>query len=581
MISKIKKITSVIKIFIFKHKIISLVIIFVLLGGGYLGYRSLTNANGQSRYVLTEVAKSTITSSIAGTGQTSASNELDVKPKISGDLTYVAIVGGQTISKGQLIATIDSTDAQQAVANAQQALDQANVNLEKMKGVETDLGKLRGVTEKAQDSLAATYENGFNTVTNAFLNLPTVMTGLQDILYSHTFNNYQQNIDHYTFGVYMYNESVMEYKKNAGISYQTARIAYDKSFADFKTTSRTSSRAQIESLISETYDTIEEISQSVKDTINLIQLYQDELTKHNMTPNSISTTHLSSLSGYVNTTNTYLSSLLSIETSIETDKESLVQTSYDIKDQEILVAEKKLALDNANKNLSYCSIYAPFSGVVSTVSVKKGDSISSGIALAKIVTKDVIASVSLNEVDASKVKIGQKVITTFDAVDNLSLTGVVNSIDTVGTVSQGVVSYNVKIIFDTQDSRIKPGMSVSSNIIIETKQNVLTVPNSAVKTKNGNYYVLVLSQKQDLTSTTASQGFISTAAPTQKTVEIGTADDTNTEIINGLSEGDQVVVKTVSGAKITANVSTSSSTTKKATQSLTGSEVGGPPPGGF
>jgi len=569
MINTIKKITKITKNFVLRHKIISLIIILCLLGAGFWIYKSLTDTNGQTRYVLGAVEQGTIISSITGTGQTSATNELDVKPKTSGDLTYVAIVNGQTINRGQLIAKIDTADAQQAVVNAQQALDQANVDLEKMKGVETDLGKLRGVTEKAQDVLDEAYENGFNTVTNAFLNLPTVMTGLHDILYDNTFNNYQQNIDYYVGGINTFNQSAEVYKNNVEISYKNARASYDKSFADFKTTNRTSSKDKIELLIDETYNTIGEISQSVKDAINLIQLYQDEFVKYNITPNSISNTALSSLSGYVNTTSSYLSSLLSVRTNIETDKENLIQTSYNISDQENLVAEKKMALDDANKNLSYCFIYAPFSGVVSTVSVKTGDLVSSGTVLAKIVTKDVTASVSLNEVDASKVEIGQKVIITFDAIDGLSLTGVVNGIDTVGTVSQGVVSYTIQIIFDTQDSRVKPGMSVSASIIIKTKQNVLIVPNGAIKSKNGSNYVLIFDKTQDTTSSSANQGFISEIAPLQKPVEIGIADDTNTEIISGLVEGDQIVTRTISSSSSTASA-TSSPATRQATQGLFG-----------
>jgi len=574
MINTVKKVIAIVKKFLFVHKVISFIIILCLAGGIYWTYNSLTNTSGVTKYVLAAATKGTIVSSVSGTGQTVALNELDIKPKTLGDLTYVGVSNGQTIEKGQLIARIDPTDARLTVANAQKALDQANVDLEKMKGAETNLGKLRGVTEKAQDTLDATYENGFNTVTNAFLNLPTVMTGLQNILYGNSYNSYQQNLDYYAGSASGYDLSVFTYKNSAESSYQLARTAYDKSYANFKITSRTSSKAQVESIISDTYDAIGEISQSVKDTINLIQFYQDELTKHSVTPSSTSNTHLSSLSTYVNTTNTYLGSLLSIKTNIETDKENLIQTGYDISDQESLVADKKVALEDANKNLSYCYMYAPFSGVISVVNVKVGDSVSTGTALAKIVTKDVASSISLNEVDAAKIALDQKVIITFDAIDDLSIAGKVSGIDTLGTVSQGVVSYNAEINFDTQDSRIKPGMSVSVNIITDTKQNVLLVPNGAIKTKGGLTYVLVLNQKQDLTSVSASQGFVSNTAPTQKTVEIGIADDTNTEITSGLSEGDQIVSRTISGTK-----TTTASTSQGTNGAAQGLFVGGGAPG--
>jgi HlyD family secretion protein len=544
-----------IKGFIVRHKFISAIIIIVIVVSGFYIYKAINKANQPTKYTLTTVQKGTIVSSVVGTGQTSAVEELDVKPKTSGDLTVVAIVGGQTINKGDLIAKIDPTDARQAVDNAKKALGQAKVDLEKMNGVETDLGKLRGIVEKAQDSLDSAYENGFNTVTNAFLNLPTIMTGLQSILFDSTLSKTSQNIDYYMDAANMYNSAASQYRTNAFNSYQVARSSYDASSADFKITNRTSSKTQIELLINETYDTIGEVSQAVKDTINLIQLYQDELTKNNRTPNSISGTHLSSLNGYVNTTNSYLSSLLSIKNSIETDKENLIQTSYDIADQESLVTEKQTALDDANKNLSYCSIYAPFSGVVSAVNLKVGDSVSSGTIIAKIVTKEVIAKISLNEVDASQVKIGQKVTTTFDAVEGLTLTGLVAIIDTVGTVSQGVVSYNVDINFDLQDARVKPGMSVSSNIITDSKQNVLMVASSAVKSKNGSYYVEVL---PSTIKTTSDQVVAKGITLEQKPVEVGITDDTNIEITSGLSEGDRVVSRTASSTTKTTTSSSSS-----------------------
>ena len=66
------------------------------------------------------------------------------------------------------------------------------------------------------------------------------------------------------------------------------------------------------------------------------------------------------------------------------------------------------------------------------------------------------------------------------------MSGVVTEIDPIGAISQGVVTYDIKINFDVVDERVKPSMSVSAAIITDTKQNVLVVPNSAVKSKNGS-----------------------------------------------------------------------------------------------
>src|SRR6185503_5946600 len=108
------------------------------------------------------------------------------------------------------------------------------------------------------------------------------------------------------------------------------------------------------------------------------------------------------------------------------------------------------------------TVRAPFSGTIAKLSVDKGDQASSGTTVATIISKNQIADLSLNEVDAAKVTVGQKATLTFDAVEDLSIAGAVASVDTLGTVSQGVVSYVVKIQFTTQDERVKPGMSVNA-----------------------------------------------------------------------------------------------------------------------
>jgi HlyD family secretion protein len=76
---------------------------------------------------------------------------------------------------------------------------------------------------------------------------------------------------------------------------------------------------------------------------------------------------------------------------------------------------------------------------------------------------------------------GQKVTMTFDAIPDLTMTGTVAEIDTLGTVTQGVVSYTVKIAFDTDNTDVKPGMTVSAMIITNTKIDVCKVPLSLDK----------------------------------------------------------------------------------------------------
>ena len=115
-------------------------------------------------------------------------------------------------------------------------------------------------------------------------------------------------------------------------------------------------------------------------------------------------------------------------------------------------------------------------------------------------------------------------------------------IDALGAISQGVVSYTVKINFDTQDDRIKPNMSVSTAIITETKTDVLLVPNAAVKFANDSYYV---EMPGETISEKGVANVVLTAPIEQHSVEIGSANDSLTEIISGLSAGEIVISRVI------------------------------------
>ena len=162
-------------------------------------------------------------------------------------------------------------------------------------------------------------------------------------------------------------------------------------------------------------------------------------------------------------------------------------------------------------------------------------------------------------------KVGQKTTLTFDAVEGLSIAGAVAEIDAIGAVSQGVVTYNVKVGFDTQDDRIKPGMSVSAAIITDMKQDVIMIPNAAVKLSGEKYFAEMLDGTISPQDAANQNGIISQSSPRQQPVEIGLANESMTEILSGLEDGDIVVVRT-----ITSSASQTSQTQQKSLFSLPG-----------
>jgi RND family efflux transporter MFP subunit len=225
------------------------------------------------------------------------------------------------------------------------------------------------------------------------------------------------------------------------------------------------------------------------------------------------------------------------------DEVDILKDKVDLAKDKIVQAEKSLAASlsdfrNIQANAGKRKVTAQIEGTVNAVNIKNGDDLSrlsgSSNSQAPIIIGDLNtlkARVEVNEVDISSVSVGQKVMLTFNAIDGLSVSGKVEKMDSLGTLTQGVVTYNVTIDFDSLDSRIKPEMSVSAAIITGVKQDVLTVPNSAVKSQNGGSYVQVLKNGQ--------------TAPQRVSVEAGISNNTETEIISGISAGDKVVTQTI------------------------------------
>ena len=567
------------------HKIMSVVIAVVVLGGGYFAYANLTSSNGEARYVLGTVEKGTIVSSISASGQVSSSNQLEVKPKASGDVVYVGVTPGQKVAAGALIAQLDTTDAQKAVRDAQANLESAQISLEKLKKPAATLTvtQAQNALTNAQDSLVKLYSDANTHVVNAFLDLPGIITNLEDILIDDDAGgNGTWNEDYYANAIDRYDSRARTFKDTVHNDYLAAKKAYDVAFSEYQALGNTPDNASVEKALTDSYSAVQLTAKALKSINAFIQLYVDIYEAHDFNVPSAATTALTDLNTYTGTVNGHLSTLLSDTNSLKQDKQSIIEKqqsldetlsgadSLDIRSSELGVTKAQNALQDAQSNLADYYIRAPFAGTIAAVNVKKYDSASSGTAVVTLITAQKIAELSLNEVDVAKIKTGDKATLTFDAIEELTLTGQVAQIDAIGAVTQGVVSYTVKIGFDSQDERIKPGMTASAAIQTDTKQDVLIVPSSAVKTQNGVSHVQVFDPP--LPETGGLQGVTSPTTPRQVEVQIGIADDTNVEIVSGVEEGQQIVTRTISG---TATAAQTTQTQPSAGQRLPGATTGG------
>ncbi|MEI6650308.1 MAG: efflux RND transporter periplasmic adaptor subunit [Candidatus Moraniibacteriota bacterium] len=238
---------------------------------------------------------------------------------------------------------------------------------------------------------------------------------------------------------------------------------------------------------------------------------------------------------------------------VSSKQKAVDKAKVDAAEQSVAVAEQSsgtsdLSLQYQRQTAGKRLVVASIDGTVNSVNVKNGDDLSklsSGSSrTVPIIIGDMgtlQTQVQINEVDVSNVQLGQKVMMTFSAIDGLTISGKVEKMDSLGTVTQGVVTYNAKISLDTLDPRIKPGMSVSASIITGVKQDVIIVPAGAIKKQGNTNYVQVLNGGM---------------TPTQVNVTVGASNNTETEIQNGLNVGDKVVTKTVDPSATTSTSST-------------------------
>jgi multidrug efflux pump subunit AcrA (membrane-fusion protein) len=604
--------------FALAHKVVSLVTAIILITGGYYAYKDSHATVSVTKYVIQKATQGTVVASVTGSGQVQAVTSINVAPQVSETVTKVYVKVGDHVQAGQLLVQVDPTNEQKALNQAQLSLQSAQLSLEQLQQVSTTtlLQQQNAVTSgeqslvNASTTLATDYQNGFDTLSSAFVAFQSVMAGLQDFATGNDISKTQANPDAYVSLMPNYLQApALPYRDLVGANYTAATKSYQQDLADYNATDRNASSTTLDALFSETYNTAQAISEAVKASNDFLTYVVNNYPKNQglaVLP-SITTTFQTNLGNYTDTIDGEVSGIGSVITGLTNDKNSLISdgsslaqasetlaetlagpTQVSLLSQQISIQTAQNNLDTAEQNLAYTSVRAPIAGIVSAVGATVGETVASPAV--SIVGEGDQAQVTLNEVDAAKVMVGDKATLTFDALPDLSLAGQVTEVDAVGTVSQGVVNYNVDIGFSqpadpnatTTADQVKPGMSVTADIVTQVDQDVVAVPNAAVVTKGGTSYVLEPASTVPDATITASTGggVVLTPAPVQVPVTLGLANDTVTEITSGVNVGDEIITQTIvtSAAASTASTAGTSGLRLGGGTTLFGGAAGG---GGF
>lgn len=254
-----------------------------------------------------------------------------------------------------------------------------------------------------------------------------------------------------------------------------------------------------------------------------------------------------------------------------------MKTQDDINLQNLQIQDAQNSLNNAEAQLNNMTVTSPINGVVITRNNNDGDNIQSGKAVITVIDPQSLkVKAAVDELDISKVKVGQTVQVKFNAIDGKTYDGTVDSISALGSTTNNVTTYNVDINLNDKTG-VMLGMTANVSIQVESKSDVLAIPAEALIQRGSRSFVMVpastdSASKEQSTDNKANSnnsnnsstqngnwssnrnsgygngmrnGFQTVSGTQGKLVEVqtGIQNQNLIEIISGITEGQKVMVQ--------------------------------------
>ncbi|HNT44405.1 MAG TPA: efflux RND transporter periplasmic adaptor subunit, partial [Syntrophorhabdaceae bacterium] len=223
--------------------------------------------------------------------------------------------------------------------------------------------------------------------------------------------------------------------------------------------------------------------------------------------------------------------------SVEKAKRELDVSRAQVELGKAKVREAQEKLKALKVSHSYTKIYAPISGYISSVATQEGETVVSGLSAPNLITiidpTKLEMWIYVDETDIGRVKPGLKVEYWVDAYRDKLYRGVIDRIYPQPEIKENIVYYLAIVKIDPNDAlTLKPEMTSHVRIVIEEKANVIVVPNGAIRFEDRKNVVYVRSKGKTI----------------RQEIVPGVRDQSYTEIISGLTEGQQVVVPSMAPA---------------------------------
>jgi HlyD family secretion protein len=206
-------------------------------------------------------------------------------------------------------------------------------------------------------------------------------------------------------------------------------------------------------------------------------------------------------------------------------------------EQEVAIARQQvrqaeIGVAQAELMLSGALLTAPFAGTVVHVNIEEQTMAQPGVpALTLVDLSHLYVDVSVDEIDIPEIGYGQEAILTLDALPGILIPAYVERVAPTSTIDGGIVSYQVRVGIIEPDHRLRAGMTANVEIITARHPDALVVPNRAIRIDrqaSRTYLEKLVGQR-----------------PVETDVEVGVRGEQFTQILTGLTDGDQVIIRGV------------------------------------
>lgn len=481
--------------------------VFLISGGGNKA------ASRDVTYAETTPIRQDVSNSLSGTGTLNPANTYTVKSLVDGKILTGGFEEGDKVEEGDVLYTIDSSDASTNLEKASIALQQAQRSYDKTVDLQYVRAEVDGTVSSLKVAKGDQVTSGQEVAvirdsSKMLLNLlfpaadaANFSVGQSaDVMLDGTFETLKGTItaitgtDELSTGNLLVRTVTIRVNNAGGLT--TAQAATASVNGVSSIASATFAYQAERTLTAQAGGTVSAINVQEGDAVSkgdiLIELTGDDLTE-----------------------------------SIQSASESL--------------RSAEISMQNQQDNMSNYTITSPISGTIIEKDAKQGDALTSGSTLCVIYDLSYLEMViNVDELQIGALSVGQKVQITADAVADKTYVGTVTRVSMKGSSSGGTTTYPITIRIDNTDG-LRPGMNANAEIVVAEANNVLVVPNAAVI--RGGY---VLVSKKSPSAANAVEDMDAPEGYVYVKVETGVSDDSYTEIKSGLQEDDTVAYDTSS-----------------------------------